>query len=75
MKSKTKYFQDAAGHETILQILKNSLSMLINDVTEEGEEGDRHIIVTLDLEEDDSYKLVRVDVTDLGPDTLKPRCR
>lgn len=62
---------DDTVHEAILTILKSSLSMLINDVTEEGEEGDRHLIVTLDLEGDDSYRVVRVDVTDLGEDYLE----
>jgi len=65
MKSKSPYFQDDQAHEAILNILKNSLSNVINDVTEEGD----HIIVTIDT--GDSYRSVRVDVTDLGPDYLE----
>jgi hypothetical protein len=52
-------------HEVILSILRNSLNMQINDVTDEGD----HIIVTIDT--GDEYRTVRVDVTDLGPDYLE----
>lgn len=69
LKADSKYFEDDAAHDTICEILKSSLSKLVNDVTEEGEGDDRHIIVTVDT--GDGYRSVRVDVTDLGPDYLE----
>ena len=51
--------------EYILRILQASSHECINDVTEEGD----HIIVTVDTGED--YRIVRLDVTDLGPDDLE----
>ena len=59
---------DNKAHESILQILKESICPLINDVTEEGDGDERHIIVTVDL--GDGYRLVRLDALDLGPDYL-----
>ncbi len=53
------------ARKAILHILKNAVSEMINDVTEE----DDHIIVTLDTA--DGYQSVIVEVSDLGFDYLE----
>lgn len=63
------FCHDDYAHESILEILRNSLNKTINDVTVEGERDGQHIIVTLDTGK--GYRSVRVDVSDLGPDYLE----
>jgi hypothetical protein len=41
----------------------------VNDVGKEGEGDDTHIILTLDTPQ--GYRVVRLDVTDLGEDYLE----